>query len=301
MAVLSVGGHNPHTAQGTYPRRGGVMLSGTCIIHTSEGNWSSGVNSLTNLIKTRADYGSYHRAVDWEDIAIYFDWEWEAWQDTETNGWAVGISAACRTVDWGKDYFIANGVEEGFYRNLARCAADFVVYMKSSKGITVPLRRITGAQARARVPGFCGHGDSGISRSDPGVNFDWPRFFKYVSEALNPLSIKPIVEESMASVTGEELRVLLNAAARTNGAIPPGAARQGKEVKLLDSLDGNFIVNEIRAVGEVTKSLVGALNALQKGEKFDEGKLLSSIEERVAKAMSENAVQVNVALKDSVE
>ena len=61
--------------QGTYPRRGGAQLSGTCIVHTSEGSWQSGVDGLTNLVRTRADYGCYHRACDWEDIALYYPWE----------------------------------------------------------------------------------------------------------------------------------------------------------------------------------------------------------------------------------
>lgn len=178
---IMVDSPNPYTPQGTYPRRGGAKLSGTCIVHTSEGNWQGGVDALTNLVRSRADYGCYHRACDWQDIAAYYPWEWETWQDSETNNWAAGISAACKTTDWGN---MPADVEEGFYRNLALMAADFVNYM-ASKNIHVPLRRITGAQARARVPGFAAHGDSGVSRSDPGVNFDWARFFKYTADVLN--------------------------------------------------------------------------------------------------------------------
>jgi hypothetical protein len=48
----------------------------------------------------------------------------------------------------------------------------------------VPLKRITGAQARNRVPGFCAHGDSGVDRHDPGTAFDWALFFKYTAAAL---------------------------------------------------------------------------------------------------------------------
>lgn len=173
---------NPYQSQGTFPRRGGAKLSGTCIVHTSEGNWRSGVDGLTNLVRTRSDWGCYHRAVDWADIALYYPWEWETWQDTETNNWAVGISAACKTTDWGT---IPADIEEGYYRNLAKCAADFVVYMSEVHGIGVPLRRISGQEARNRVPGFAAHGDSGVARSDPGANFDWNRFFKYTSEVLN--------------------------------------------------------------------------------------------------------------------
>lgn len=182
---IMVDSPNPYQSQGTYPRRGGAKLSGTCIVHTSEGNWTSGVAGLTRLVQTRTDWGCYHRAVDWQSIALYYPWEWETWQDTETNNWAVGIAAACKTSDWGN--FTAS-VEEGYYRNLAKCAADFVVYMSKTHGILVPLKRISGAEARNRVPGFAAHGDSGVGRTDPGVNFDWNRFFRYTSELLGNIS-----------------------------------------------------------------------------------------------------------------
>lgn len=180
----------PATPQGTYPRRGGARLSGTCIVHTSEGAWQAGVDSLTRLVRTRSDYGCYHQACDWEDIAKYYPWEWETWQDTETNNWAVGIAAACRTVDWRT---MPADISEGYYRNMATMAAEFITYMKKTYNITVPVRRLSGAEARARVPGFCAHGDSGVSRSDPGVDFDWARFFRYINEALS--GIKPAAAE----------------------------------------------------------------------------------------------------------
>lgn len=200
--------------QGTYPRRGGAKLSGTCIVHTSEGNWQAGVDSLTNLVRNRADWGCYHRACDWEDIALYYPWEWETWQDTETNNWAVGIAAACRTTDW---VTMPADVREGYYRNLGIMAADFVTYMRDQYGITVPLRRLTGAEARARVPGFAAHGDSGISRSDPGRDFDWAKFFAYTAQALtgslNYASESITPEDFMATMSDQEKKFLLDALA----------------------------------------------------------------------------------------
>lgn len=178
---------NQFTAQGTYPRRGGNKLSGTCIVHTSEGDWRRGVQALTDLLRTRRDYGSYHAGCDWADIAWYYPWEWEAWQDSETNNWAVGISAACKTTDWAT---MPPEIAEGFYRNMAKMGASFIRYM-AAKGINVPTRRITGWEARNRVPGFCAHGDSGIARSDPGRDFDWNRFFQYINEELGRIPTPP--------------------------------------------------------------------------------------------------------------
>jgi hypothetical protein len=177
--------YNPGTPQWTYPRRGGAQLSGTCIIHTAEcaidldGDDTS-AEVCASFIANRADYGSYHRLVDSDSIIDMVPFEYEAWQDSETNNWAVGISAAVQAGRWLE---IPAERRDRIYRNMAAAAAEFVQHM-AGKGITVPLWRISGAEARARVPGFCAHGDSGISRSDPGAQFDWDLFFRYTADAL---------------------------------------------------------------------------------------------------------------------
>jgi len=200
---------NPYTAQGTYPRRGvRGKPTGTCILHTTEGAWQAGVQSLINLVRSRSDYGCYHRACDWEDIALLYPWEWETWQDSETNNWAVGISAACRTTDWRT---MPADIAEGYYRNMARMAADFVNYMKTTYGITVPLKRITGAQARAGVPGFAAHGDSGVSRSDPGADFDWAKFFNYTRQALGSAAIVPQSATQEDTLSAAEVKQIISA------------------------------------------------------------------------------------------
>ena len=178
--------YNPGTQQYTYPRRGGAQLSGTVIVHTAEcarddiGEDTS-AEACANFIANRADYGSYHRLVDSDSIIDMVPYEYEAWQDSETNNWAVGISAALATSDW---LTMPSDRRDRVYRNLAACGAEFVVYMRENYGIDVPRERITGAQARARKPGFCAHGDSGIARTDPGANFDWALFFFYINQIL---------------------------------------------------------------------------------------------------------------------
>lgn len=176
--------YNPGTQQWGYPRRG-ASLSGTCIVHTAECAADNDGEDLSaegcaHMIANRADWGSYHRLVDSDSIIDMVPFEYEAWQDSETNPWAVGISAALRTSDWLN---MPADREDRVYQNLALCAAEFVNHM-AAKGVAVPLVRISGAQARARVPGFCAHGDSGIARTDPGANFDWAKFFRYTADAL---------------------------------------------------------------------------------------------------------------------
>lgn len=198
--------YNPGTPQYTFPRRGANKLSGTAIVHTAEcaadniGEDTS-AEGCANMIANRSDYGSYHRLVDSDSIINMLPWEYEAWQDSETNNWAVGISAALRTSDW---LTMPQDRADSVYRNMARCAADFVSHMKVNYGIEVPLRRISGAEARARVPGFCAHGDSGIARSDPGANFDWDRFFRYTREILTG---------TLTETTPKESKVLIIATA----------------------------------------------------------------------------------------
>ncbi|USL89102.1 lysin A N-acetylmuramoyl-L-alanine amidase domain [Arthrobacter phage Casserole] len=186
---------NPNAGQFVTQRRGIYgQLSGTVIMHTAEGY---GAASVAGFIARREDYGSYHRLVDPNTIIEMAHWEWETWQDSETNNWAVGISAACRAADW---LGIEIQTRLKYYRNLAICAADFVRYMRENYGIEVPRVRISGAQARARVPGFCAHGDSGLSRHDPGVDFDWETFFAMTNEELGEEEDMAISEERFAAL-----------------------------------------------------------------------------------------------------
>ena len=179
MGFYGIEHPNPTTPQFSNPRRGGNKLSGTCIVHTAE---MYGALNTAAFCMRRSDYGCYHTIVDDKTIVEVYPYEYETWQDSETNNWAVGISAACDAADWNS---MEEAQREGYYRNLAWAGADFVRYMREAYDIEVPRRRLTGNEARNRVPGFCAHGDSGIARTDPGKDFDWDRFFRYIEEELN--------------------------------------------------------------------------------------------------------------------
>jgi hypothetical protein len=289
---LMVDQPNPYTAQGTYPRRGTRgKLTGTCILHTTEGAWQAGVQSLVNLVRTRSDYGCYHRACDWQDIALLYPWEWETWQDSETNNWAVGISAACRTTDWA---IMPADVAEGYYRNMARMAADFVQYMKSEYGITVPLARLSGEQARAGMPGFCAHGDSGLHRSDPGADFDWTTFFNYTRQALGSAALAPQSTTTKADWTDmfASIKDFKEAVAesvwgviegpRGKKAIQQavwgfaGGKRNGKPVTIWrDTVDSNTLGRQLIADVEALKEIVRQQAA---GEPVDYAKVQAAVE-----------------------
>lgn len=284
-----------------YPRRGGGRLSGTVIVHTAEcaadniGEDTS-AEGCANMIANRADYGSYHRLVDSDSIIHMLPWDYEAWQDSETNNWAVGISAALRTSDW---LTMPADRADRVYRNLAACAAEFVTYMRG-KGIEVPRVRISGAQARAGVPGFCAHGDSGIARSDPGAAFDWAKFFNYTNQALegNPQ------EDEVALTAAQEkaldtipmiVEMLNNIASGVNEV--PGKTL-GKEVPVANtstvtslqtflsyaSADREALVSNI-------KSAIAAIPAAELAVQIDAAGLAESVRDELVKLLQGRTVQ----------
>lgn len=218
---------NPYTAQWVFPRRGARgKLTGTCIVHTAENmidlvGDDAGAEGTANFIRVRADYGCYHTLVDSDSIMELVPYEYETWQDSETNNWAVGISAAVRADGWNS---IPLARRDRIYRNLAWAAADFVKYMRDQYKIAVPFKRITGQQARAGVPGFCAHGDSGVHRTDPGVQFDWAKFFRFAAEELKKMdgtakpASDPIKENGTMTVRPIEEQV-----------VPAGGIKLGKD------------------------------------------------------------------------
>jgi hypothetical protein len=291
--------YNPGTQQWGYPRRG-ANLSGTCIIHTAEcamdldGDDQS-AETCANFIANRADYGSYHRLVDSDSIIDMVPFEYEAWQDSETNPWAVGISAAVQAGRWLE---IPAARRDRIYRNMASAAAEFVNHM-AGKGITVPLVRISGAQARARVPGFCAHGDSGISRTDPGTQFDWALFFNYTARALGDS-----LSYASETITPKEwYEMALDAQVKTDifDAVwgSPGTPlifnnelqREEYPRTTLGAMTDRIIRQhiapmrqELAALAAVTQNLVKALANVSGGEALDQDKLLAGIKATVIEA-----------------
>lgn len=191
--------------QYAYPRRGGSKPSGTIIVHTAEcamdlAGADDSAENCASFIAGRSDYGSYHRLVDSDSVIKMLPFNYEAWQDTETNGWGIGISAAVQAGKWNT---IPADRRDRIYRNLAKAAAEAVEYMRATYGVNVPIKRISGAQARAGVPGFCAHGDSGIHRSDPGAQFDWDLFFTYTNQELGRVYAASVIEKDWFDMATE--------------------------------------------------------------------------------------------------
>ncbi|WP_054953102.1 peptidoglycan recognition protein family protein [Flaviflexus massiliensis] len=167
------------TPQWNRARRHNSVPSGVCVIHTAEGN---GANNVLDWILTRSDYGSYHRLCDATSTLKLAPWSGETFHCRFTNPHSVGISAAVKAADWPALYKAGTG--QKIIDRMAIEAADFVTYMKG-RGVTVPVKRISRAEALAKKPGFLAHEDTDPGRrTDPGKDFDWDYFFERIRHHL---------------------------------------------------------------------------------------------------------------------
>jgi hypothetical protein len=200
-------------------RRFGNKPSGTIVIHTAENiadqiGGDLGAESVARYCTTRDTYGAYHRLVDADSIVKMVPFGYETWHCVPTNPWSIGISMAVRAGDWNK---YGSDYETRVLRNAARAAADAVREVKKNWGVTVPIKHISGAQARAKAPGFVAHGETDPTRrTDPGADFDWPRFLAMVREELAPTTTQeeeddmPTAEEIAKAVWNYKARVPSN-------------------------------------------------------------------------------------------
>jgi hypothetical protein len=189
--------HRNRVQQYGAKRRGGNRPTGTIVIHTAENVADQvgddlGAESVARYCTTRGDYGAYHRLVDADSIIPMAPFGYETWHCTKTNPWSIGISMAVEAGDWkryGADYTTR------VLRNAAKAAAEAVRDLKKHWGVDVPIVHISGAAARAKTPGFVGHGETDPGRrSDPGANFDWGRFLGMVREELSASTARAVAE-----------------------------------------------------------------------------------------------------------
>lgn len=171
------------------PRRGGTAPSGTFVIHTAENapdldGPDLGAENVAAWILRRTDPGSYHDLCDSDSIVRMAPWWAETWHETTVNRWAIGISAAVRAADWLQ---IPEARRRAIVRNMADAAATHARALDQERGIVVPARRLTRAEAIARLPGFIGHGEIDTARrTDPGRDFDWSLFLASYAAAMTP-------------------------------------------------------------------------------------------------------------------
>jgi hypothetical protein len=178
--------HPPARSQFRCPRR--AQPSGTVVVHTSEqrpdtsGN-DGGAESNARFTASRTDKaGSYHDICDSQNRVQLVRYECEAFHCATLNmNWhSYGVSFATQADLWDR---LPPAYVEGLLRQGALAARNYAHWVRARRGIVIPARRVTVAQARAGVPGFIGHGELDPARrtdpTGPRKVFPWDRFLAY--------------------------------------------------------------------------------------------------------------------------
>lgn len=167
--------NSQRTPQWNPRRRNGHTDSGVIVVHTFEAPAGRTCTWGANFLRTRTDYGSYHWLADALGYTLHLaPWSAETWHETTVNNWAVGISMMAYAANWRK---ITPTQRRNLIRGAALGAHRYSRWRVSQGKSAVPARRISRAQALARVPGFIGHGEIDTKRrTDPGRDFPWDEF-----------------------------------------------------------------------------------------------------------------------------
>lgn len=304
---------NPHprTPQFGYPRRGGGAPNGVCVVHTTESaidylGPDAGAENVSLWIATQRDgYGSYHAVADSDSIVDMAHVMWETWHDASSNPNTFGISAAVQAGLW---HTIPQARRYAIYVNMAKAAA-----MKARECIEYgrpypdPIH-ITAAQARAGVHGFVGHGEMmPETRTDPGAGFEWDIFLSSYAKEMKMGSNEPInvpnpnkKEWWEVAIPQSEINKITKPVIDYVRAMSVGGFTwtDGKHPGFALVIEENQRrINALTAELKVTReTLVGAINNVAGGQKFDEAKLLASIEEKFRNALAEG-VELTVTSK----
>lgn len=191
----------PRQRQFRQPRR--EKPSGVIVVHTAESapdttGPDTGAENVASFIRNRSDYGSYHDLCDSDSIVRLVPYDAEAYGDgTGSNPHAYHVSAATQAHRWTS---MPKEWREATAKNMGIAAARYAKWLKATRGIDIPVRRISRAQSEARVPGFISHGERDPGRrSDPGADFPWTIFLTAYALEMMPPKPKPTRGEAVDS------------------------------------------------------------------------------------------------------
>ena len=151
-------------------RHGGIP-TGAIILHCVQGVSdlsgpdTSAENTARWIARDSTRQASYHTITDRDSIVRMLPFNMEAWHDTTSNNYSIGIS-----VNWVVEDLPRMTKEQRYqyYEQFAIAVLEAVEWLKKTRNITVPLdRMLTRAEVVAGKPGISTHG-----RMDPGRRSD---------------------------------------------------------------------------------------------------------------------------------
>lgn len=144
----------------------------------------TGAEAVARFISTRPDPGSYHALADSDSRVPVVRYECEAFGDaTGSNPHAYHLSFGLSATDWPR---LSRAKRAAFIDNGARSAAAWARWVKATRGIVVPARRISRVESELHVPGFISHGERDPGRRhDPGPEFPWTEFLERFADLMD--------------------------------------------------------------------------------------------------------------------
>lgn len=164
---------NNNCPQYGYPRRTthhNGQITGALVLHSAENDTDlsgadTGAEAVARYISNRSTYGSYHRIGDRDSIVKMLPFSYEAWQDTTSNNYAIGLSIAWAVHDLPR---MTRKQRNAYYKTLADEVVEARDWCKAEHGIDVPIGRF---KSRGEIVA----GEAGLtthSRMDPSRRSD---------------------------------------------------------------------------------------------------------------------------------
>lgn len=262
--------------------------TGTIVIHTFEANVSLGTRRAADFLVNRTDrQASYHAVcgpASGRDVIQMAPWGAAAWHETHSNRWSIGISMVTQAAAWGR---ITPTQRENLVTSAAYAAYLAASWLKTHRGITVPAKRITRAQAMNGRPGFIGHGEMDPGRrSDPGAGFPWQQFLSTYAALMGDTkgsAPAPAPDENEDDMPKLDEKIQLNSAA--GGVLGRDGISYGGAVQYA-AAGGWEAMKRLPRIEATLKAQAAALEALAKSQGVDPRAVERTITAAVDKALA---------------
>lgn len=170
-------------------------VTGCIVVHTAENTPDTlgvdgGAEAVAGFIARRSDPGSYHILADSDSRLRLVPFSMAAYGDgTGSNEFAIHVSLATTAAAWKR---LSPEYRAAIVVQAAKGAVTAAKWVKRTKGIDVPARRISRAETEAGKAGFISHGERDPGRrTDPGADFPWDLFLATYRKGMGLDGDKP--------------------------------------------------------------------------------------------------------------